>query len=315
MKTAWVTVEIGGRRQQARALIDDGATTSFITSRLANSLRAKKIHSSTHCSGLQQTALATSKYKDALTLHSSPGFPKRSVDIVAAVLDRITYDSPRVAISGIRQHSLLSDLTLADPDFNQPGRIDLLLGIGAFSRILLDGVRISEKEELFTQKTIFGWLVGGRLEFPAQVAQIHLCLNSNSLDEQTNQLMRAFWEVEEIPADISTLSADDYSAMEQFKASISRKPTGRYVVRLPRRDPAPPLGCSRDQAARRLQQNRTDVLYLTRDNGASSKELSKNMPTSTMLNSYHLKTWSRRRQRPTTSQCMASRRRQAPPQS
>ena len=46
--------------------------------------------------------------------------------------------------------------------------------------------------------------------------------------------MRAFWEVKEIPADISTLSADGYSAMEQFRASISsREPTGHYVVRLP----------------------------------------------------------------------------------
>ena len=83
------------------------------------------------------------------------------------------------------------------------------------------------------------------------MARVHFCLNSNSLDEQTNQLMRAFWEVKEIPADISTLSADSYSAMEQFTSS--REHTGRYVVRLPRRDPAPPLSCSRDHAARRFR--------------------------------------------------------------
>ena len=162
-------------------------------------------------------------------------------------------------------------------------------------------MRSSEKEELFTQKIIFGWLVGGRLELPAQVARVHLCLNSNSLDEQTNQLMRAFWEVEEIPADIRTLSANDYSAMEQFKASISREPTSYDCPAEIQHHLSAVLGIRQQDGY-----NRTNVAYLTRDTGASSKELSKNMPTSTMLNSYHLKTWSRRRQRPTTSQRMAS---------
>ena len=61
MKMDRVMVDDGGRGQRARALIDDGASTSFITSRLVNSLKASKIHSSTQCSGLQQTHLATSR--------------------------------------------------------------------------------------------------------------------------------------------------------------------------------------------------------------------------------------------------------------
>ncbi len=53
---------------------------------------------------------------------------------------------------------------------------------------------------------------------------------------------------EEPPSDVDQLSHDDQVAITHFKDSVSRENDGRYIVQLPRREKAPPLGHSRYQA-------------------------------------------------------------------
>ena len=66
--------------------------------------------------------------------------------------------------------------------------------------------------------------------------------------------------IEESPSNISNLSPEEQSAVEQFQDSVSRNSEGRYIVALPHRDSAPLLGASRLQAMRRFQQNRTSLM-------------------------------------------------------
>ena len=46
--------------------------------------------------------------------------------------------------------------------------------------------------------------------------------------------------IEEPPSNISKVSPEEQSAVEQFKDSVSRNSEGRYIVALPRRDSAQP---------------------------------------------------------------------------
>ncbi len=82
----------------------------------------------------------------------------------------------------------------------------------------------------------------------------HICCRA-SIDADTNDLLRAFWETEEPPSDVDQLSHDDQIAITHFKDSVSREKDGRYTVQLSRRETAPPLGHSRSQAIRRYEQN------------------------------------------------------------
>lgn len=72
---------------------------------------------------------------------------------------------------------------------------------------------------------------------------------------QTHELVRALFEVEATLSDDSLYSVEDQQALDHFKDTHSREPDGRYVVKLPRRNPLSPLGCSREHAARRFIQN------------------------------------------------------------
>ena len=62
-------------------------------------------------------------------------------EINAVVIPRVSCDLPSSPIPLDFKWNHLYDLTLADPSFGQPGRIDLLLGVDVFVDILRDGRR------------------------------------------------------------------------------------------------------------------------------------------------------------------------------
>ena len=55
IKSCQVLVDVEGRTQIVLAMIDPGAAISFITGRVVNSLQGKRVPSSTHVTGLEET--------------------------------------------------------------------------------------------------------------------------------------------------------------------------------------------------------------------------------------------------------------------
>ena len=87
-----------------------------------------------------QTTPQHSKSTVSLTLRSIHN-DTVSVNCQAAVVDRITCDIPEKKIVDIRSTPFLKDLELADPEFDCPGRIDLLLGGTLCQQIILGDKR------------------------------------------------------------------------------------------------------------------------------------------------------------------------------
>ena len=52
-------------------------------------------------------------------------------------------------------------LTLVDPDFGQPGRINLLLGVEVFSEVVHQGWWYGVPRSPFVFETDFGWVLAG----------------------------------------------------------------------------------------------------------------------------------------------------------
>ena len=126
---------------------------SFVTSRLSQLLKVKKIHEPTRLTGISQTEVPDCNFKAKISLISD-GHP--SIPLKAVVLDKITGDLPGFYLSGVRNKSFLQGLPLADPNFDHPGRIDMLLGSDILDEIMLPGRRSSDCE------TIFGWSIRGK---------------------------------------------------------------------------------------------------------------------------------------------------------
>ena len=172
------------------------------------------------------------------------------MSVEAVVLTKITTELParRIPFDGKWGH--LKGLRLADPDFNIPGSVDLLLGADIFMTLMRNGRRIGPPGTPSAIQTAFGWVLAGNvnIEQPA-VDQITACYAAVS---QGEDLLRKFWEVEELVPHSAALSIEEKTVQKHFDTAHTRDENGRFIVPLPRKEIVKPLGDSRVRAVKRF---------------------------------------------------------------
>ena len=143
----------------------------------------------------------------------------------------------------------MTDVQLADPSFGQPGEIDILLGDDVFVNVLLHSWRSGPPGSPIAFKTKFGWVLAG--ETNACTPAAHITTYHTSL-LSGDDVLRKLWEIEEKPMSDSALSLQERTVMHHFRDHHSRTDGGRFVVPLPKKCDAKPIGESRSQAVRRF---------------------------------------------------------------
>ena len=253
--TCVTTVESQGKLQKARALMDNSSSVTFITSRMVNSLKMRKIAESTSVTGFQQTVTPISKYKVEFHLRIPSGTVTVLIPVQVVVVDVITGDLPSGTLTNVKQSPFLQGLPLADPGFNKPGRVDLLLGVNVLPRVMLEGRVHSSDFSMSATNTVYGWVVTGTCASSSQAPRSHHCLKTQLIDQQTQDFLVPLWNVEDVSSATVTQTEEEVAALEHFQSTHSRQDDGRYVVKLPRKMNILALGCSREQAIRRYLQN------------------------------------------------------------
>jgi hypothetical protein len=111
------------------------------------------------------------------------------------------------------------DLKLADEQFNQPGDIDLLIGVDLFYEILLPGRRARPGNYPVLQERALGWTVCGKTPAATQNGSqyTHLSREDDSLKSNLNR----FWEVEAVEQ--STMTAEQ-QAFEKLLNKMGLNP-------------------------------------------------------------------------------------------
>ncbi|XP_011859633.1 PREDICTED: uncharacterized protein LOC105557098 [Vollenhovia emeryi] len=234
---------------------------TFITERLAQSLRLKRVRMPTSISAVGGVTVGTCRHAAQITISprsaSAPGF-----STTALILNSLTAYSPqRVPAESVLGH--VSSLSWADRDHMSADPIDLLIGADLYGDVILDGIYKSTVGRPIAQNTVFGWIISeptscseilSHASFvksdddraSAQINSFH-CSTTLSLDKE----LRQFWETEEIPRQI-ILSPED-EPCEHFRSTHSRRSDGRYTVRLPFKTKPPiDIGESRAIAEKRL---------------------------------------------------------------
>ena len=236
-----------GSTVTARALLDSASSASFVSERLVKSLCLPRLHQNTTISGV---AGLTSSSRQALTnLTISSTQTDSKFNVTAIVVPRVTCDLPvhPVAFSSTWTH--LNNLPLADPNFGCPGRVDFLLGVDIFTAALLHGRRIGPPGTPIAFETVFGWVLAGSTD---QSTSGSVVTSHHTFVTAGDDLLRRFWEIEENTKHESNLSPEERSVVQHFEKSHHRTPDGRFIVPLPKKPHAPPLGASRSHALRRF---------------------------------------------------------------
>ncbi|XP_046604989.1 uncharacterized protein LOC124297725 [Neodiprion virginianus] len=239
-----------GERIIARALLDQGSESSFVTESLAQQLRLRRHQATIPIIGVGAHQSAVTRGIATLQLQSR-AHTSFSCQVEALVLPRLTSYLPSFRLL-VEDWPHLRGLNLADPSFAHPTQIDVILGADIYSNIIGQGVRRGAPGTPIAQETQFGWVLSGCVSAEAAspsygAVQGFQC----SLDHELLDLVQKFWKQEEVSKPLA-LTSEEERCEQHFRETVSRTASGRYVVRLPLKDNSVELGNSRNPAHQML---------------------------------------------------------------
>ena len=263
MTTAQLLI-IGPRGQElkARTLIDSGAGLSLVSRRVAQILELPLEPAKLHLSVVQGEI--SKPIKHITSLHISPLQDReKKIQCKPAVTQMVTSDLPSQTIYPAGDLPHIMGLQLADPDYHNPGRIDIVLGADMAPKIMVKQLlRDGTDAEPIAQATHFGWVLSG----PVRRRNKSFSISANhqtqvtQTEPQPDHLLSQFWETEEPEEEESPLSVVEQLVENHFHDNIVYLPAeSRYQVSLPRKPAMETLGASRPQALSRYLSNERSI--------------------------------------------------------
>lgn len=237
-----------------RVLLDSASEASFITQATHRRLGLKRERTSEIVSGINEVE---SKVHDVCNVHVKSKCCNFEIDAQCLIVPKITKNLPSINIERDKL-GIPSNIELADSTFCKVGPIDMLNGAEFFFELLEMG-KLELEGKITLQNTKFGWIVAGsvptsaldELQFEKNAISAMTC--TLRTHETLNDNLERFWKLEnydEVKA--SSLSIDDQRCEQYFEQTTTRTNDGRFVVRLPFRNEAKPIGDNRDVALKRF---------------------------------------------------------------
>ncbi|XP_048480955.1 uncharacterized protein LOC105389072 isoform X1 [Plutella xylostella] len=229
LATALVPVrdESSGRVTMLRALIDNGSQASFISERAAQLLKLKRIPCNGTITGVGTTKTTVKHVAQIEVLSSQDN--KFSLKLKVYVMPtRLTSQLPTRVISE-RTWSHIHGIALADPGFNQPGPVDMLLGVEVCAAIMKGEIIKGPPGTPSAQNTSLGWILFGHIT--SEEHRDEYTVMHHQIDLEINSMLKQMWELNDHEQKI--LTAEERRCEEIYESNHSRTEDGRYIVKLP----------------------------------------------------------------------------------
>lgn len=172
------------------------------------------------------------------------------VPTITGLLPPIAFTMPHIAN--------FNKIALADPTFNSPKPVDILLGGHTWAKISVKKEAFNISEDIVAQPTNLGLLIIGKtLQNGSGIACVMEAIVQTpsvkqNADAQLDFLLKRLWEVEHTPNRV--LSKEQQLCEEVFVKQHFRDENGRFVVMMPLKPNIDVLGDSRAIALRRFYQ-------------------------------------------------------------
>lgn len=210
-----------------RALLDSASQVSVMSTTCADRLGLKRTKWTAPLTGL--SGVSVPRVEGMVDCIVTPRYNSEdSFQVRAWVLHKITNELPSRQLSADFKEKY-SHLALADPFFDKPAPVELLLGADVFAQIL-DGKRVIIDDALPTALgSMFGWILIGVIpDVEPTSFQSHMVSLTVSLEE----LVEQFWQTEE-PAPAPIVFTNDGKCEAAYHAERVRDENGRFSVPLP----------------------------------------------------------------------------------
>lgn len=236
-----------GQGHTVRALLDNGSTSSFITEKLHAKLNLPTMSTSSLVEGLNAQTSRLNK-QCGVTLSSLINTYKTNTNCF--IVPRITQQLPTVHIN-CTLLKIPPNITLADPTFNIPSEVDMLLGADIFWSVL-DSHNISLGKNMPTlSKTKFGWLISGLIQINTYSNTVHCNHTIVTQDDQLQEQLTQFFEHENVPQH-KQMSLEEQLCEQAFIDNTTRDSDGRFIVTIPLKESPSMLGDSYERALARF---------------------------------------------------------------
>lgn len=229
-----------GEWHEARALLDSGSDANFITKRIADVLQLKLIPTLVEAHGFGEKS-ETITHSVEPSLRSRDGLYFNKLEFL--VTKKITGPTPSTEIS-ICNSDYPQTLALADPLFNVPGRIDLLIGNEVFFELLLSN-KIKLSLGPMMQETVFGWIFTGRIQNQFRI-QTYKCNLVTKHD--LNESIERFWKEDDYRNQKRFYTEEEEYCEQVFEQTHQRSADGRFIVKIPLKENVDQLVDNRNQA-------------------------------------------------------------------
>ena len=252
-----------GKSMPVRALLDSGADISSVTTQVAKHLKLQKLDATMAVETFGDANSDTICPNTHFTLSS---FHRKDwcIQVSAAVIKKITGNQPRQDASIVRRLPGLEGLTPADPHFDKPERIDVLLGADVLPHILTTE---GPSRPIKAVETVFGHAFMGTYQTSSSTqthqATIQLAKEKPLPDpeQSVQQALTKFWELEEPVHPASLLTTEEKLVEEHYVDTHAFIPSaGRYQVVLPKNSKDLKLGESKSKALLRFHSNERALL-------------------------------------------------------
>ncbi|XP_055604362.1 uncharacterized protein LOC129752613 [Uranotaenia lowii] len=218
-------VDDTGNEYPVRALLDSGSECCFIAERVSQRMKVQRNRVDVPIAGIGQSSTSV-RSKLRSTFKSRISSFKATVDLF--VLPKVTVDLPTISIDA-SAWEIPTGIQLADPAFYESAKIDVVLGADVFFDLFNVPGRISMGDSMpHLVNSVFGWIISGKV--PERKVNAPLICNVATTADLHRDMER-FWllETDDSPA----YSPDEMLCEKLFVESVSRSPSGRYMVRLP----------------------------------------------------------------------------------
>lgn len=252
LATALVPTRFNGRSVLAKGFIDMGSTTNLISIRTCRLLQLHVIRSHSSMTGVGNSPVG--KILGATTFEIGSVYDKQYKLTLRAIVVQSIGTTKGYTQAEIKQWTHLAGLQLADPNYYQAHKIDILLGGSAHADFILPQLIKGDRHQPIAQNTKLGWIVSGNGSIGSNQTPNHDNVNLISVFDsnvELTQQLKSFWELEEA-VQKKIVSKEEQQAEEMFASSVKRVDNGKFIVDLPfKKNPFENLGESITAARRR----------------------------------------------------------------
>lgn len=233
-----------GNLQQVRVLFDSASQDSLITEDCVQRLQLSRQNARYALKGTNNSKGGVTRGVSQVQI-SSRFNSNTTINLEVFILNDLTSLLPPAQLK-IPDLNILNSIQLADPEFDTPGKIDIMIGTDHVMELLRPGLIQTPAGHPIITNTVFGWIVSGKIPCnPIPTEDIR------SYHTTVDHDLQKFWEIEEV-IPITTSTQEELRCIQHFESTYQRNDSGRFIVRLPFKENAVPLGESVYQAISRL---------------------------------------------------------------